>query len=186
MGVKTLEQFLWEDLHNVPVTNFNRGRIQLLDIFAQDGRSYRLRNIVGAGDGKPFRRRVLKRIGSMLTLGDTTVDGWDDERIREISDSLKDLEVAEVDFQDEPFSRMSDPPDLIFEKVAADSKATVSLFGFVEGSFDKHASLKVQICTPFYHRFEEDHLVNFLCGDSPQWKPNLNRVREVERKGTSL
>ena len=183
MGAELWEKYLWEDLHIVPVTDLNDGRINLLDIFVQDGRSYHMRNLVIPGE--PFRRRKLVRLGNMISLGDTSVEGWSDKK-EELADDLAGLDDEDGSPVNEPFLKGAEGKDRK-KVVSAESKFLAELFGSGKANFDRSASIEVRISTPTYRRVMEDHLLEFVgaIGGKTQWKPNIKDIESLQRKGVS-
>jgi hypothetical protein len=164
MGVKKWEEYLWKDLSIVPVPDLKAGSIKLLDIFAQNGAS--------------FRKRAMVRIGSMISLGDKTVDGWLDKR-EELSQGLRSLSTDSVA---EPFVRAYEGHDRTFEG-STSSKFLASLFRLAKLNLGESQKLKIELRSPLYYRYEEDALIELIeCSD---WKPDVGKINKVERKGAS-
>ena len=190
MGVPvSWEEFLWKDLHIVPVPDLNKGRINLLDIFIQDGRSYHLRNLLSSDADKPFRRRELVYVGSMITFGDEEVEGWAEKK-GELDDDLQGLDDDDDDDTpvNEPFIKDTEGKD--WKKVVrADSKFLAKIFGFAKANFDAARSIEVKISTPSFRRVMEDHFLEFIGAKkskSAQWKPDIESIKSVERKDVSM
>lgn len=179
------EQYLWEDLHIIPVPDLNDGRIKLLDIFVQDGRSYHMRNFVSSD--KRFRRRELVRVGSMINFGDEDVEGWTNLK-QELDDDLQGLEDDDDSSVNEPFLKGTEGKDLK-KVVRGDSKFLANLFGFARTHFDTARSIEVKISAPSYWRVVEDHLLEFVGAKKHKktlWKPDMESIKSVERKDVSM
>lgn len=186
---KSWEEYLWKDLHIVPVPDLNKGRINLLDIFVQDGRSYHMRHLLRSDPDKPFRRRELVHVGSMITFADEDVPGWLDKKT-DLDDDLKGLSDDEDDDTpvNEPFSKGPEGKDRK-TVVRADSKFLARLFGFAEANFDTSRKIEVKISSPSYRRVMENHFLEFIGakqGKKAQWKPDIGSISSVERKGVSI
>lgn len=164
MGVKKWEEYLWKDLSIVPIPELKAGSIKLLDIFRQDGAS--------------FRKRAMVRIGSMVSLGDKTVEAWPDKR----EELLQGLRSLDTDSVGEPFVKFYEGHDRTFEG-SAKSSFLASLFQLAKVNIAYTEKLKIQLRGPLHYRFEEDALTELIeCSD---WKPDVGKINKVERKGAS-
>lgn len=164
MGVKTWEEFLWKDLSIVPVRDLKAGTINLLDIFVQNGPS--------------FRKRSMVRVGSMITHGCKTVEGWPEKR----EELLQGLRSLDTDSIGESFVKSYEGHDRTFEG-SANSSFLASLFHLAKVNIADTQKLKIQLRRPLHYRYEEDALTELIeCSD---WQPDVGRINKVERKGAS-
>lgn len=166
MGVKNWEEFLWKELHIIPVPDLKKGTIKLLDLYMQDGPS--------------IRQRKMVRIGNMTDYGDEGVLEWPDEREKLVM-GLRSLATGSD--VDEPFVRDFEEGNDRTYSGSMTSDFLASLFELAKVNLANSQTLEIELRNLSFRKYEEDVLADFI--RNSVWKPNVGKIRDVERKGVS-